>query len=554
VAVEVSVEQRSACPQCKAVFRGGFLRCPRDGSPLHELVQDPLIDTVLADRYQIESLIGEGGIGRVYRARHVRMSRRYAIKIPFGELAYDIKVRQRFANEAEAASRLRHPNVIGVVDVGETSSGLLYLAMDLAEGISLAEEIERTGPFPPERARRIALQIALGLEHAHERALVHRDLKPENVILEHDADGLDAVRIVDFGIAILRDAQGERVSGRLTTEGIVLGTPHYMAPEQAINGEIDHRVDVFALGLILYEMLAGVLPFSGSPVDVARQNLSAEPPRISQRIPGLKPDPLLEALAFRMMQKRPADRPQFLREVVSLLELIGQDPSRAATMLGAVAPAPSVPSPSVPAMPAVAEKRVTVERDPLTTERTEADGGKRRLVIVFAVIALLLGALVVFLLTRGGDGERQATAPLDAARAIDAPVVVPVDAAVVDAAPEVDAIVAVDAGARPPRDAGSKKAPDAGVKRPPPDAAVARPAPDAGVEAPPSKASLTALYEQVGAAIKTLLDRKGAEVVKPYKRRYDEISYLDAVRNPDIRVEVMKKLRALDRDIKKALQ
>ncbi len=380
MAVEVSLEARTACPQCLAVFRGGFLRCPRDGEPLHALQADPLIGTVLAERYQIEALIGEGGLGRVYRARHVRMSRQYAIKVPFGELAYDTKVRARFANEAEAASRLRHPNVVGVVDVGESEQGLLYLAMDLVDGIALAEELEQRGAMPAERVRRIARQIALGLEHAHERALIHRDLKPENIILERDADGLDEVRIVDFGIAILQDARGDK----LTTEGIVLGTPHYMAPEQAINGAMDHRVDIFALGLITYEMLAGVLPFDGSPVEVARQNLSAEPPPIATRVPGLVFDPLLEALAFRMLQKRPADRPQHLREVISMLDLIEVDPARARGLLAAVgaiaAEVPVATAPPLaatgastrapPTLPAIAEVVARLHDRPATTERT----------------------------------------------------------------------------------------------------------------------------------------------------------------------------------------
>jgi serine/threonine-protein kinase len=285
------------CPRCLAVFRTGFRACPRDGETLQETRTDPLIGKTFADRYQIESLIGEGGIGRVYKARHARMSRRYALKIPYGEVAYDPKVRARFANEAEAASRLSHPNVVGVIDFGETDTGLLYMAMDYAEGQSLAQLIGESGPLERSWVIRFTKEIAEGLAHAHDRGLVHRDLKPDNIIIERDGD---KPRIVDFGLAIFREQEG----GRMTTQGTVLGTPHYMAPEQATGQEIEPRTDLFSLGLCMYEMLAGVLPFEGTPIQVARRNLSSPVPLIAERVPGLEVDPGLEALCHHMLAKR----------------------------------------------------------------------------------------------------------------------------------------------------------------------------------------------------------------------------------------------------------
>ncbi|MBZ0232102.1 MAG: serine/threonine protein kinase, partial [Deltaproteobacteria bacterium] len=295
----------SSCPTCKAVFRGGFQRCPSDGSRLAPGGDDPLVGTVLADRYHIDAVIGDGGIGRVYRARHTRMSRRFAIKVPFGEVAYDRKQRARLSNEAEAASRLSHPNVIGIVDVGETSEGLFYMAMDLAEGHNLADVVAE-GPLPQARVLAILAQVADGLAHAHERDLVHRDLKPENIILTAGPDGGEQARIVDFGLAIV-DADAPR-QDRLTTNGIVLGTPHYMAPEQATDEPLDFRTDLFALGLILFEMIAGIHPFDGAPMDVARQNLSRELPTIHERS-GVRADPLLEAMVTWLTQKAPSERP-----------------------------------------------------------------------------------------------------------------------------------------------------------------------------------------------------------------------------------------------------
>jgi serine/threonine-protein kinase len=309
----------SVCPTCKAVFRTAFRACPRDGELLVDMTNDPLIGTSLVDRYLIEGLIGGGGLGRVYRARHTRMSRRYAIKVPFGEVAYDPKVRVRFANEAEAASRLAHPNVIGVVDFGETPEGLLYMAMDYAEGQTLAELIAQNGPLAREWVVRFTRQIAEGLAHAHDRGLIHRDLKPDNVIIERDGD---RPRIVDFGLAIFREQEG---GARLTTQGTVLGTPHYMAPEQATGQALDGRTDLFALGLIMYEMLCGKLPFEGSPVQVARANLSAPMPLISERVPGLDVDASLEAVCRTLVEKRPEDRPPSAHALIEMLDRLAMD-------------------------------------------------------------------------------------------------------------------------------------------------------------------------------------------------------------------------------------
>jgi serine/threonine-protein kinase len=570
---DVASHGRASCPTCRAVFRGGFLRCPHDGALLSSADVDPLVGTVLAERYQIESVIGEGGIGRVYRARHVRMSRRYAIKVPFGELAYDQKVRARFLQEAEATSRLQHPNVIGVVDVGETEAGLLYMAMDLAEGVSLAEVIQ-DGPMTPLRTLRIVEQIADGLGHAHERGLVHRDLKPENIILEPDGIGGDRARIVDFGIAILRDADGN--SGRLTTEGIVLGTPHYMSPEQACNLEIDHRTDLFALGLILYEMLAGVLPFDGSPVEVARKNLGADPPRITARVPGLVVDRHLQALAFWLMEKKPEARPQRAAEVVEVLRLIETDPHAASARLhigeleeveelgvapkGAIrprAPLPprigppvrTTPAPGVPITAPPAEAQVELHDElPLATERT---GEPRRRVFTIALILALAAALIVIVALLRGGGE-----PEPQARAEVAP----------DAAPPVVVTAPPDAGV-------ALAVADAAVEQAPPDAAVAtgpvkkkdpivrkkEPRPDAGVatidppkDDPPTRASFTDLYDRVGRQLNQVIAAKGKASTVTFAKRYSDIPYLEAIRKPDLRKEAMSALRALSRDLARA--
>ncbi|HEX4420467.1 MAG TPA: protein kinase [Kofleriaceae bacterium] len=294
---------------------------------------DRLIGQTLADRYQVLHRLGEGAMGVVYKARHVKVGRPFAVKVLHSRLLQDTKVAQRFDREAELAGRLRHANVVGVVDVGEVD-GLHYMVMDFAEGPDLAQLLVEA-PMPPARIIHLARQMLEGLYHAHEQGLIHRDFKPENVIIERDSHGAEQPRIVDFGIAILRDG-GESTDGqgRLTTNGLVLGTPHYMAPEQAVADPIDHRIDLFALGIVVYEMLSGRLPFDGSGAEVARANLLIDPPLISKRVPHLEVDPLLETFARRLMSKKPKDRPATAKAARELLDLISQDRAAAAVALG----------------------------------------------------------------------------------------------------------------------------------------------------------------------------------------------------------------------------
>jgi hypothetical protein len=259
----------ACCPTCQAVFRGTYRRCPNDGAILIATDDDPLVGSVLAERYQIEE---------------VPRRRRAGPRLPCAPRAHVAAVRDQGALSARSAttarpgpdsptrprppSRLDHPHVIGIVDVGETAAGLFYIAMDLAEGRSLAELLE-DGPPPPAVALGIFAQLADGLTHAHERGLVHRDLKPDNVMVTHREGGVLVARVIDFGLALV--SEGDAAT-RLTTEGMVVGTPYYMAPEQTTGDELDHRTDLFALGIILFELLAGRLPFDGTPQEIARQN------------------------------------------------------------------------------------------------------------------------------------------------------------------------------------------------------------------------------------------------------------------------------------------
>ena len=289
----------------------------------------PLVGKVVEERYCIEAEIGCGAMGMVFRARHVRVGRQVAIKVLHDHLMRDPVMVERFDREAAIVARLHHKNLVNVIDVGETPDRQRYMVLDLVRGPSLATLITHARL---DRARVIHLtkQILAGLEHAHCAGLVHRDLKPENVIVERDDFGVEVPRIVDFGIAVLRDS-----NKRLTIAGTILGTPAYMAPEQAQGGAPDPRTDLFALGVMVYEMLAGRLPFDGTSMEIVLANISFDPPPMAQRAAsGVAIDPVLEAFARKLMARRLSERFASAREALVMLELVESDREAAARALG----------------------------------------------------------------------------------------------------------------------------------------------------------------------------------------------------------------------------
>jgi len=392
--------------------------------------KDKIIGEVLANRYRIETRLGEGAMGAVYKAKHVKVGRAFAVKVLHSKLLEDTKVAQRFEREAELAGRLRHPNVVGVVDVGETSDGLRYMVMDFAHGPDLASMLTEA-PMTGARVINMTRQMLEGLYHAHEAGLIHRDFKPENVIVEKDAHGTEVPRIVDFGIAILRDGgSGADAHGRLTTNGLVLGTPHYMAPEQAVADPIDHRIDLFALGIVIYEMLCGKLPFDGTGAEVARANLLLDPPLISQRVPYLEVDPLLEAFARRLMAKKRDARPATAKAARELLDLIEKDRDAAAAALGVPLTSvrePAVTAPSAPQTrrhenssdtfpPPMGEQRDErfIRTSPIGQVSTAEDEplvpARKNRTVVFAAIGVAVAALIVIVIVAAGGKKSDAPA------------------------------------------------------------------------------------------------------------------------------------------------
>jgi eukaryotic-like serine/threonine-protein kinase len=297
------------------------------------------VGEVLDATYCIEEYLGGGAMGAVFRVRDVNAGRELAVKMLHDRLLSDPKIRRRFAREAELAAQLRHPNVVGVLEVAGDQT---YMVMEYARGRTLAQLIAAAAPFSYDRTVGIIRQLLDGLDHAHGVGLIHRDLKPDNVIVEQTGDREHA-RIVDFGIAIVREQASSRDEGRFTTDGLVLGTPQYMAPELATGRTFDHRVDLFALGVICFQMLTGSMPFEGSGVDVALANVNTNTPPMGIRVPTVQVDPLLEAFTRKLLAKRVENRFASAAAARVVLDLIESDPKAAAgELMTSMLPRPAV--------------------------------------------------------------------------------------------------------------------------------------------------------------------------------------------------------------------
>ena len=283
---------------------------------------DPRIGTLLADRYRIDALVGEGGMGKVYAAEHVLMRKRLAVKVLRRELTSVPEVVARFEREAMAAGNIEHPNVAAATDFGKLADGAVFLVLEFVSGHSLRDEIAR-GAFTVDRSLHITRQIASALAAAHSQGIVHRDLKPENVMLVDKGGDPDFVKVLDFGIAKvpLGDVGAPKGGNPITKAGMVFGTPEYMAPEQALGQNVDGRADLYALGVILYEMLAGVRPFSSqSSVGILGQQLSNPVPSFAERAPGSAVPPATELIVQKLLARESAERYQTAAELARAID------------------------------------------------------------------------------------------------------------------------------------------------------------------------------------------------------------------------------------------
>lgn len=276
---------------------------------------DPLIGRIIEGKYRLDSLIGAGGMGAVYGSHRLLIGDEVAIKILHTERVVDPHASERFRREARAAARLKHPNAVSIYDFGVSSDGLQYLVMELIEGKSLREFAKQHGPLDPSLAAEVTSQVCAALDEAHRQHIIHRDIKPDNIILHSTASGL-RVKVLDFGIAKLRDD----TASHLTQTGSVMGTPHYMSPEQCLGEELDNRADIYSVGVVLYEMLCGRVPFN-SPISTAVvvQHVNQPPPPLRGINPGISPQ--MEAAVLHALAKHRDGRPQtasaFAREVAA---------------------------------------------------------------------------------------------------------------------------------------------------------------------------------------------------------------------------------------------
>lgn len=273
---------------------------------------DPYIGAVIDDRYEVEARLGEGGMGVVYRCRHLIIDKLVAMKVLRLDMARNEEVTERFLNEARSASSIGNPHIIGILDFGRLPDGATYFLMEFLEGVPLTSLLSKTDPLPLPRLLNIAIQLTEALGSAHEAGIVHRDLKPDNIFLiKHGAEE-DFVKVLDFGIA-----KASTTTGQLTQAGQVFGTPHYMSPEQAAGKDVDPRSDLYSLGVILFELVCGRLPFDADNfMSILTQHMYKVPPRMQETGPiGAAAIPELEAIIQRCLLKEPGSRYPSMREL-----------------------------------------------------------------------------------------------------------------------------------------------------------------------------------------------------------------------------------------------
>lgn len=261
---------------------------------------ESLVGTVLSGRYRIDSLLGVGAMGAVFRGQQLTLKRDVAIKVLHADLSGNSEIATRFKREAQSAARLEHPNIVSVLEYGTTLDNRSFIVMQLLEGHELNRMLGR--PIPPRRAISLIGQVLSGLEHAHEHDVVHRDLKPENVFVTTDHEGKETLKLVDFGISKMTG--GDDGNRTVTRAGLVFGTPLYMSPEQATGSDVDSRADLYSAGIILYEMLAGKPPFDhDDPVALIRMQVSVHPPALGPQVPSR-----LAKIVYKMLAKDRAQR------------------------------------------------------------------------------------------------------------------------------------------------------------------------------------------------------------------------------------------------------
>jgi serine/threonine-protein kinase len=408
------------CPHCGVEIGAGARFCGACGKATLPTESDPHIPLAqvaelagkeIAGRYRILTKLGEGGMGAVYRGEQISLRRSVAVKLLRAELSANPVLLRRFSAEAEAVAKLSHPNTVNVYDFGQDTDGSLFIAMELIEGRSLRSAIAEEGPFAPPRALHIAAQVAASLADAHAHSIVHRDLKPDNVMLQDRGRHKDVVRVLDFGIAKLRD-DSRATQQAMTQAGDMLGTPQYMAPEQIKGEAIDGRTDIYALGCMLYEMVTGRMPFEAPTImAMLSKHLIEAPVPPSQRRPDLGLSPAIDQLVLAAMAKEPGRRPptmeQYGEQIAALAATLPPlEPSRSRSQ--SVAPPVNVATPAAPSAFAALTPQAAPWTPPPIPPTTRANPttpplakkSNRTPLLAIAGVLVLGGAAAIYFTTR----------------------------------------------------------------------------------------------------------------------------------------------------------
>lgn len=423
----MGMDHSKTCNVCGKNYPDTLSFCVDDGSPLVEI--DPLLGIVLDGRYRLNSLIGTGGMGDVYRATHVHLDAEFAVKLLKPEFVANQDAIKRFRLEAKAAGRIHHPNAVRVTDFGVTSENLVYLVMELVKGRSLRSVILDEGRVPYLRTVNLIRQVCGAVEAAHRGGVIHRDLKPDNILIEM-VNGVERVKVLDFGIAKLREAKTESF---LTQAGTLIGTPQYMSPEQCQSRPLDPTSDIYSIGIVLYEMLSGKTPFDGETfLKIVYDQLHLPPAPLSEVAPDV-PEPIARVV-MQALAKEPGNRPatalQLSEELRAAVEAVGESGGLSMTsplgmpspdlesgeLSGIRAPVPEKSRQTRPAasgeatMVRQAEEIVTAKRQETKTgqnpsaETSENVSGNRRKWLPLAGIAVLAAiAILAFFMLRGSE-------------------------------------------------------------------------------------------------------------------------------------------------------
>ena len=391
--------------------------CSADAAALRRL-EDPLIGQTLAGKYRIDKLIKTGGMGSVYRGKHVLMDKTVAIKVLRPSLAVDDAVVARFSREAKAASKISHPHAVSVTDFGEAENGVVFLVMEYLDGRTLKDVINSEGAMSLDEAVAIIRQVAGALDAAHSQGVVHRDLKSDNIMLvSHNGDRW--AKVLDFGIAKIQQPEGKRDMD-ITEANLVVGTPQYMSPEQCSQmGPLDPRSDIYSLGIIVYEMLAGKVPFTGeSPTVIMMKQVQDSPPSILKTRPELPEE--ADKIIKRALAKQPLDRYQTAGDLSAALTSLVATTGETARVSGPIRVADTVANAPVgaedddevtvvsrrprPAIIPEAARPVAAAPAVIPPEPSRFNPWR---VMVPAAVALVAVFAIVFLLTRGAGQNDQ---------------------------------------------------------------------------------------------------------------------------------------------------